>query len=147
MGVGSHVSITLWCSMLVGAEGFGGRGGGAVRSAVSLLPILLYVTSRFAYMEHLFCWQLLLIFLYLTSDWMFFFHALATVFTTSCHGKNVCCRWVWKFSNDACPLNLIRSASFLTQSDWLEKKANQSLCIRKETLGTRLMPTKIMVRW
>ena len=126
-----------------------GRGGreGAVRPAVSFVPIFLYITSRFAYMEHLFYWQLVLIFLYLTSAWMFFYHALATAFTTSCHTKTVCCCWVWKLSNDACPLNLIPSASFLTQSDWLEKKNNQSFCIRKETLGTRLMPTKTMVRW
>ena len=68
---------------------------------------------------------------------MFFFHTLAT-FPTSFHIKTVCsCTYL---------LNLIPSASFLTQSDWLEKKANQSLCVRKEALGTRLMPTDIMVR-
>ena len=36
--------------------------------------------------------------------------------------------------------------SFLTQSSWLGKKADQSLRIRKDALGTRLMPTKTMVR-
>ena len=40
------------------------------------------------------------------------------------------------------PTQLRSRASFLTQSDWLEKKADQSLCIRKEALGTRLIPTK-----
>ena len=49
-------------------------------------------------------------------------------------------------SNNACLLKLVPSASFLTQSDWLEKKADQLLCICKETLGTRLMPRKTMVR-
>ena len=60
--------------------------------------------------------------------------------------KTVCSCWVWKLSNDACPLNLVPSASFLTQCDWLEKKTAQSLCVRKEALGARMMPTKTMVR-
>ena len=38
------------------------------------------------------------------------------------------------------------SAFFLTQSDWLEKQVNQLLCVRKEALGTSLMPTNTMVR-
>ena len=32
------------------------------------------------------------------------------------------------------------------QSNSLEKKADQLLCVRKEALGTRLMPKKTMVR-
>ena len=78
--------------------------------------------------------------------WMFFFCTLATAFPTSYCMKTVCSCWVWKLSNDACPLNLVPSASFLTQSDWLEKKSDQSFCVRKEALGTQLMPTKTMVR-
>ena len=107
---------------------------------------LLCITSRFAYMKHLFCWQLLLVFLYLTSTWMFFFHALATALPTSYRKKTVCFCWVWKLSNDGCPFNLIPSASFLTHSDWLEQKADQLLCLRKEALGMRVTPTKTMVR-
>ena len=78
--------------------------------------------------------------------WMFFFRTLATAFPTSYRMKTVCSCWVWKLSNDACPLNLVPSASFLTQSDWLEMTADQSLCIKKKALGTKLMPTKTMVR-
>ena len=44
------------------------------------------------------------------------------------------------------PLNLVSSAFFLMQSDWLEKKADQLHCVRKEALKMRLMPTKTMVR-
>ena len=97
-------------------------------------------------MKHLFCWQLILIFLYLTSAWMFFFHTLATAFPTSFHIKNVCYCWVWKPSNNACLFNLVPSVSFLRQSHWLEKKTNQLLCIEKEALETRLTLTKTMVR-
>ena len=104
-------------------------------------PILLYITSRFAYMKHLFCWKFILIFLYLTSAWMFLFCTLATGFPISTVWKLVFSCWVWKLSKDACPLNFILSASFLVQSDWLEKKVYQSLFVRKEALGTKLMPT------
>ena len=102
-------------------------------------------------MKHFFCWQVILIFLYLTSAWMFFFHTLEcsffhTAFPTSYHIKISCSCWVWKPSNNECLLNLVPSASFLTQSNWLEKKVDQSLYVRKEALGTRLMPTKTMVR-
>ena len=69
-------------------------------STVSPPPsILLYITSRFAYMKHLFYWQLILIFLYLTSKsgvqtnyplaWMFFFRTLTTAFPTSYRMKTV----------------------------------------------------------
>ena len=44
------------------------------------------------------------------------------------------------------PTQLRSQCSFLTQSNWLGKKADQSFCIRKDVLGTRLMPTKTMVR-
>ena len=114
---------------------------------------LLYITSRYAYMKHLFCWRLILIFLYFKLGvltyyplaWMFFFRTLSTAFPTANLMKIVCSCWVWKLSNVACPLNLVPSASFLIQSDWLQK-ADQSLCVRKEALGTRLIPTKTMVR-
>ena len=39
-----------------------------------------------------------------------------------------------------------RSQCFLMQSNWLEKTANQLLCVGKEALGMRFMPTKSMVR-
>ena len=35
-------------------------------------------------------------------------------------------------------INFIPRASFLMQSDWSAFLSNQSLCIRKEVLGTRL---------
>ena len=57
-------------------------------------------------------------------DWMFLFHILASAFPTSYHIKTVCSCWVWKLSYDTCLLNVVLSASFLLQSDWLEKKAN-----------------------
>ena len=111
-------------------------------------PILAYITSRYAYMKLLFCWQLIPIFLYKLGvqanyplAWIFFFRTLATAFPTSYCMKNICFCWVWKSSNDVCPLNQIRSASFLTGSDWLKKKTDQLLCVRKEALRTRLKPT------
>ena len=54
-------------------------GWGAVRPRCKPSPvptILLYMTSRFAYMKQLLCCQLILIFLYLCSAWMLFFRAL-----------------------------------------------------------------------
>ena len=69
----------MWASPCDVNFAAGGFDGGAVRP-----PILIYITSRFAYMKHLFCWQSILIFLlYLTSAWIFFFHALATAFSSS----------------------------------------------------------------
>ena len=156
MGVSSHVSMTLWCELCSWVIFEGGRAMSP--SCKSTLPsqpippsILLCITFRSAYMKHLFCWQLILILLYLTTHanssvpnfklgmqtnyplvWMFFFTTLATAFPTSYHINAVCSCWVWKFSNDSCPLNLVPSVSFLTQGDWLEKKADQLLCIRKE---------------
>ena len=76
---------------------------------------------------------------------MFFFHTLATVFPTPYHIKTVCSCSVLKPSNNACLLNLVPSASLLTQSNWLEKKADQLPCIRKEVLGTSLIVTKTTV--
>ena len=35
---------------------------------------------------------------------------------------------------------------FSNQSEWLEKRADQSLCVKKEALRTTLIPTKTMVR-
>ena len=112
-----------------------------------LSPLFCYISLLdLLNMRQLFCWHFILIFLCLTSAWMFFFHTLATCFPTSYHIKTVCSCWVWKPSNNACLLNLVPSASFLTQSNWLEKKADQSFCFRKEALGTRLILIKTMVR-
>ena len=44
------------------------------------------------------------------------------------------------------PTQLRSQCSFLMQSNWLGKKADQSLCIRKDALRPRLMRTKTMVR-
>ena len=129
----------------------GGEGSYNVRPCYKL-P--LYPTSSlFCYisllhslnMKYLFCWQLILLFVYLTSALKFFFCSPANVVTTSYHIKTFCSCWVLRPSNNACLLNLVSTASFLTQSDWLEKKADQSLCFRKEALGTRLIPTNTMV--
>ena len=95
-------------------------------------------------MKHLFCWQLILIFLYLTSAWMFFFHTLATAFPTSWHIKTFCSCLVWKASNNSSLLNIVSSVSLLTQSDWMEKKANQSFCIRKKAWEQGWCPQR---RW
>ena len=73
--------------------------------------IYLCITSRFTYIKHLFCWQFILIFLYLTLAWMFFFRTLATAFPTSYRMKTICTCWVLKLSNDACPLNHVLNAS------------------------------------
>ena len=54
LGIGSHI-------VMQAAGGFffflGGGGGGGAREPppVTPLPILVYITSRFAYMKHLFC--------------------------------------------------------------------------------------------
>ena len=77
---------------------------------------------------------------------MFFFRILANAFPTFYHIKTVCSCGGLKPSNKTCLISLVLSAFFLTQSDWLEKKADQSLCITKEALGTRLIPTKTMVK-
>ena len=150
LGIGSQVSITLWCKCC-SWEVLGMGGVGTLRHRYKLppphTPLFCYISLLYSLnMNQLFCWQLILIFLYLTSAWMFFFHTLATASPTSYHIKTVCSCWVLKPSINACLLNLVPSASFLTQSDWLEKKADQLLCICKEALGTRLMPTKTMVR-
>ena len=118
--VGSHMSITLWCELCRwGVWGKGGGEGVLSASAVSHSPlILLYITSRFAYIKHLF-WQLILIFLYFKLGlqthhplaWMFF-RTLATAFPASYRMRTVCSRRVWKLSNDACPLNLIPQCFF-----------------------------------
>ena len=49
------------------------------------------------------------------SAWMFLFRTLATTFPTFYCMKTACSFWVWKLSNDACPLNLVPIASFLTR--------------------------------
>ena len=112
-----------------------------------LTPLFCYISLIDSLnMKHHFCWQLILIFLHLTSAWMFFFRTLANAFPTSYHMKTVCSGWVLKPSNKECLLNFVPSTSFLTQSHWLEKKDDESLCIRKEVLETSLIPKKTMVR-
>ena len=130
----------------------GGLGGGAVSS----LHFAIYITSRFTFMKQLFLltthsnFSVLNFKLGLQTSyplaWMLFFRTLATAFLTSYRMKTICSCWVWKLSSDACQLNLVSSASFLTQSDWFEKKVDQLLCIRKVVLGIRLMPTKTMIK-
>ena len=68
---------------------------------------------------------------------MFFFYTLDNAFPTCHHIKTIFSGSGLKPTNNACLLNLVHSASFPTQGNWLEKKANQSLCIRKEALGIR----------
>ena len=90
LGISSHVSITNFA-----AGGF----GGAVSPCCKLLPsppILLYITSRFGYIKHLFCWQLISVLnfkLGLQTSYplarMFIFRTLATAFPTSYHMKTV----------------------------------------------------------
>ena len=63
LGVGSHVSITLWCNLCSWAVS-----GGAVSPCCKPPVILLYITSRFAYINDLFCWQLILVLLSLTLN-------------------------------------------------------------------------------
>ena len=150
MGVDSHVSITWW---FLGGEG-GGAGSPRCKHSPSLYftvyhfsirlyktPFLLTTHSNFSVLN----FKLGVHTNYPLAR-MFFFRIVATAFPTSYRMKTVCSCWVWKLSNDACLLNVVPSASFLTQSDWLEKKADQSLCVRKEAMGTRWMPTKTMVR-
>ena len=147
------MSITLWCKRY-GCFFFfwgGGWGGGHCKTLLKApsapYPLFCYISLLDSLdMTHLFCWQLILIFLYLTSAWMFFFYTPASAFPTSYHMKTVCSCWVLKPSNNACLLNLVHRASFLTQSDWLEEKVGQLLCIRKEALEATLIPTKNMVR-
>ena len=142
---GAPMPLPLWETLLVGV----GRG------AVSLAHNVLYITSRFTYMNSFFLtthsnFSVLNFKLGVPENdllaWMFFFCTLATAFSTSYSMKNDFSCWVWKLSNDACPLNFVPSASFLTQSNWLENNADRSLCITKEALGTRLMPPKTMIR-
>ena len=81
---------------------------------------------------------------YYPLSWMFFFHTLATAFPTPCH---ICSCWVWKLKcmpTESC--SPVPSASFRMQNNWLEKKADQSLRVRKEALGLMLMSTMTMIR-
>ena len=83
LDIGSHVSITLWweicswevwwecCNTLLQAP------------TATPPPILLYITSRFGYIKHLFCWQFIIMSLHLTSSWILFLRTLAAAFPTS----------------------------------------------------------------
>ena len=134
--------VLMWASPC-DANFAAGGGGGRGRAVSPPPPILLYITSRIAHMEYLFCWQLILIFLCFKLGvqtkhalaWMFFC-TLATAFSTS-HCMKTVCSSTYQWCMPTQPW---------TQSDWLEKKADQLLCLREEALGTRLMTTKTMVR-
>ena len=123
--------ILRWASPCDAKLQLGDIGGGGGYCKTSLSAPRCPYPSQFCYislldslnLKYLICWQLILIFLYLTSAWMFFFHTLATAFPTNYLIKTACSCWVWKASNNACLLNLLPSASFVMQSDWLEKKA------------------------
>ena len=78
LGVGSRVNITLWCELC----SRGVDGGGDVRPPCKPPSPLFCYISLLDYMKHLICWQLILIFLYLTSAWMFFFFLLHALFPT-----------------------------------------------------------------
>ena len=128
----------------------GGFGGGSVSPCcklplfcyISLLDLLMWNTFLLTTHSNFFVLNLKLgVQTNYPLAWMFFL-TLATAFPM----KTVCSCWIWKLSNDACPLNLIHSASFLTQSNWLEKKSYQLHLVRIEALGTKLIPTKTMVR-
>ena len=108
LGVGSHVSITLWYKFCSWDVWDGGK------PTAPYLAIIC-ITFRFAYMKYDFCWQLILILLYFKLGMQtnypftqtFFFHTIAAAFPTSCCLKTVYSCWVWKFSNDACPLSIM----------------------------------------
>ena len=63
LGISSHESITLWCKQWCercscGEVWWGGEGTVSPHCIPS--PMLPYITSRFTYMKHLICWQLIL---------------------------------------------------------------------------------------
>ena len=132
LGIGFHMSITLWrelCSRGVCSP--------PRFCYISLLDSLTWNTFFLTIYSNFFILNFSLNVLLPYSSYCFPYFYLM---------KTVCSCWSWKLSNNACSLNLLPSGSFLTQSNWLEKKVDQSLCVRKEALGTRLMSTKIMVR-
>ena len=152
LGIGSHVSITFWWECCI----WGVWGMGTVCPCCKP-PLLLFdcisvldslIWNPFFLLTTHSNFSVLNLKLGVQTNYpfarMFFFCTLATAFPTSYHMKTVCSCWIWKLSNLI--INLVPSASFLTQNDWLEKKANQSLCDRKEALRMRLMSTKTMVR-
>ena len=118
LGIDSHVRITLWCKFCSW-----GVWGMYLKSSSPNFAIYIYIllTTRSTF-------SVLNFKLRMQTNyplvWMFLFHILASAFPTSYHMKTVCSCWVWKLSYDTCPLNVVLSASFLLQSDWLEKKAN-----------------------
>ena len=63
--------------------------------------------------------------IYYHLSWMLFFHTLATAFPIFCYMKTVCSSGVWKLR--CMPTELcspVPSASFRTQNNWLETKAD-----------------------
>ena len=131
-----HLGISHEHHLVMRTLHLGCFGEGAM---VSPLLLFSYITSRFAYMKHLFCWQFILIFLYLlqimSADKLSFGLNVLLLYSSYCFPyfllyENCSC-WVWKLSIVASPLNLIPSAFFITQSDWLEKKADHFMSIIK----------------
>ena len=118
-------SVLTWASLCDANFVAGGFEGRAMWDPTVIPPILLCIISRFASRKHLFCWQLVLILPYSSYCFSYFL------------SYENCSRWVSKLSNDACPLNLVPNASFLMQSNWLEKRANQY---------SAMIPTKTVVR-
>ena len=121
MGVGSHVSITLWCK-------FCSWGGGVQAPAVSPpSPLFCYIS--------LLDWLIWKPFLLITHSnfsvlnfklgiqtnyplaQMFFFHTLTAAFPSSYGMKTICSCWVWKLSSDAC---LLCVKHFIIQSALLD---------------------------
>ena len=132
LSIGSHLVMqTLQLGGL-------GRGRGAASPHFKLfLPILPYITCRFETLFLLTTYSNFSVLNYklgLQTNYplaQMFFFTVATAYPTSCcmsihycwvfnstRTKPVCSCLVWKLSNDACPLNLIPSASFLMQSNW-----------------------------
>ena len=89
--------VTAVFFFCLGGGGVGGWGG-TVRPHYKLpLPLFCYISLLDSLnMKHFFRWQFILIFLYLTSAWMFFFCTLANDFHTSYHIKSVCSFWASK---------------------------------------------------
>ena len=149
------MSITLWCELCC---------GGVLREGCTVSPSSK-TSSLFCYislLHRLVIWNnffltthskfsvlnfKLKVQTYYPLSWMFFFHTVATVFPTSSHMKTVCSCRVWKLrcmSTEPC--SPVLTASFGMQNNWLEKKADQSLCVRKEALGLMLMSIMPMIR-
>ena len=104
LGVGFHVSITLWCKQL--GDFFFFWGGGCCKPLLYALPLFCYISIL-----DLLIWNTFFVNLFRMSShllnlklavqtnyplaWMFFFCTLATAFPSSYRMKTVCSSWVW----------------------------------------------------